>query len=188
MVEKPDLRVVRTRNAIKNAFEELVLEGPIDRITVKALTERAGINRKTFYLHYDTIEALINNIMNEIMDELFEHHEETPDTPEDIAGHASRFFLYMANQPAYVERMVCTPCYYQFGEKVYFEQMARYRSVGNPFWWMPDGEKRLVMRFIRATALDFYRTWVAEGKAVPKDKAADLVAEITLHGVERPMK
>jgi hypothetical protein len=83
---------------------------------------------------------------------------------------------------------VCQPSYYRFGERVYWEQMSRYRAEGNPFRWMPDGQKRLVMRFIRSTALEFYRGWVAEGKRVPKDEAAKLVAQLTLDGVRALMR
>ena len=49
--KKSDLRVVRTRNALRAAFEELIAETTLDKITVKALTDRAGINRKTFYFY-----------------------------------------------------------------------------------------------------------------------------------------
>ncbi|MDO4399929.1 MAG: TetR/AcrR family transcriptional regulator [Coriobacteriia bacterium] len=185
---KQDLRVKRTRNAIRHAFEEMVLTEDFDRITVKAVTERAGINRKTFYLHYETIEALYDDILGSILDDFFERYEETPDVPEDIGGHAQRFFLFMAQQPEYVERMVCQPSYYRFGERVYWEQMSRYRAEGNPFRWMPDGQKRLVMRFIRSTALEFYRGWVAEGKGVPKQEASQLVAQLTLDGVRALMR
>ena len=51
--ERIDPRVERTRRAIKDAFRELVCEKDAGRITVKELTERAGINRKTFYLHFE---------------------------------------------------------------------------------------------------------------------------------------
>jgi hypothetical protein len=73
-------------------------------------------------------------------------------------------------------------------EKVYMEQMSRYRSVGNPFGWMSDGQKRLVARFIRSTALEFYRSWVAEGKVVPPEDAAQLLSDLTCHGVVPLMK
>lgn len=52
---KTDLRVLKTREAIKNAFREMVCEMDADEITVKELTERAMIHRKTFYLHYTCI-------------------------------------------------------------------------------------------------------------------------------------
>ena len=96
---KSDLRVVRTRNALRGAFEELIAETTLDKITVKALTDRAGINRKTFYLHYETIEAFYDEIMNGIMDEFFAYYEKTPDDPWDMDGHARRFFRYLAAQP-----------------------------------------------------------------------------------------
>lgn len=93
---RSDLRVVRTRNALRGAFEELIAETTLDKITVKALTDRAGINRKTFYLHYETIEAFYDEIMNGIMDEFFAYYEKTPDDPWDMDGHARRFFRYLA--------------------------------------------------------------------------------------------
>ncbi len=47
-----DLRVLRTRKTIKEAFVELMEEKGFDAITVKDITTRAGINRGTFYAHY----------------------------------------------------------------------------------------------------------------------------------------
>ena len=45
---KTDLRVVRTRKLIRDAFMDMVGEVGVARITVKDLAERAGINRKSF--------------------------------------------------------------------------------------------------------------------------------------------
>lgn len=66
---KTDLRVVRTRKLIRDAFMDMVGEVGVARITVKDLTERAGINRKTFYLHFESIEALYDSVMNEVMND-----------------------------------------------------------------------------------------------------------------------
>ena len=129
--KKSDLRVVRTRNALRAAFEELIAETTLDKITVKALTDRAGINRKTFYLHYETIEAFYDEIMNVIMDEFFEYYEKTPDDPWDMDGHARRFFRYLAAQPPMIEQLVCSPSFYDFGERIYATQMNRYRAFAN---------------------------------------------------------
>ncbi len=183
--KKSDLRVERTKRAIKDAFRELVCEKDAGRITVKELTERAGINRKTFYLHYLSIEALYSDVLEGIMDDFFREHETTPEKPQDIWGHAQRFFLFLAQQPLSTERLVCSPdCYDDFGRKLYFDQMRRYRTAGNPFEWMPEAKMELVLNFIRSTALDFYRQWVKGGKAVDPEEAAELLSELTCHGVE----
>ena len=63
---KPDLRVIKTQKAIKNAFKEMVMEMDASKITVKELSERAQIHRKTFYLHYTTMEALYEDVLKEV--------------------------------------------------------------------------------------------------------------------------
>ena len=45
---KEDLRVIRTREAIRKTFEEMICEMDYEQISIKELTERARINRKTF--------------------------------------------------------------------------------------------------------------------------------------------
>ena len=190
MADKPnDLRVARTRKAIRTAFEEMAPRLGLGKITVKALAEQAGINRKTFYLHYETLDALYDEVMTEIMDDYFENYETTPEIPEDLDGHARRFFLFLAGQSKVVEELVCQPSYYDFGERVYREQMARYQARGaDPFVWLGDGKYELTLSFIRNTALDFYRQWVRDGKVVPPEEAAALLSELTCHGVEQLMR
>lgn len=184
-----DLRVARTREAIRGAFNELIMEKDADRITVKELAERARINRKTFYLHFDSIEALYDDHIRRIMDEFFAEHETTPNVPEDLDGHARRFFEFMSAQSPITERLVCYPGSYDFGSRLYYEQMMRYKEAGrDPFSWLGPGKHELVLRFIRSTALDFYRSWVRGGKAVPIDEAAELLATITCHGAHALMK
>lgn len=48
-MEQTDLRVIRTKKLIKDAFFSLIEEQGFEAVTVKQLTERAGINRGTFY-------------------------------------------------------------------------------------------------------------------------------------------
>ena len=57
-----DIRVKKTRRAIQKAFIELLREKPIEKITVKEIAERAEINKTTFYAHYETLDALINQL------------------------------------------------------------------------------------------------------------------------------
>lgn len=71
-----DLRVKKTRNSIINAFIQLRSKKPIEKISVKELSQLAMINKATFYLHYKDIydlsdsleEELIQNVLNSITD------------------------------------------------------------------------------------------------------------------------
>ncbi len=64
-----DLRIQRTRNNIINAFIELRSKKPIEKITVKELSDLAIINKATFYLHYKDIYDLSDSIEDELIDD-----------------------------------------------------------------------------------------------------------------------
>lgn len=70
MAQKTDRRVKRSQRAIQNAFYDMLLDIGFDSITVKDITERADISRKTFYLHYADKFDLLKNIVNMRLDEL----------------------------------------------------------------------------------------------------------------------
>ena len=51
-----------TKKAIIEAFIELLGERPLDKITVKDIVTRCGVNRNTFYYYYQDIYALVADI------------------------------------------------------------------------------------------------------------------------------
>lgn len=62
-----DLRIQRTKKSIINAFIELRAKKPIEKITVKELSDRALIHKATFYTHYSDIYDLSQQLENEVM-------------------------------------------------------------------------------------------------------------------------
>jgi len=49
---KLDARTRRTRMLLGDAFLRLIMEKPIEDITVQEVLDRAGVGRSTFYLHF----------------------------------------------------------------------------------------------------------------------------------------
>ena len=70
--QKTDLRVLKTRRAIREAFSELLTEKPFESITVQNIIDKALVNRKTFYNHYrdkyDLAEQVMISIGNDLRD------------------------------------------------------------------------------------------------------------------------
>jgi AcrR family transcriptional regulator len=58
--EKLDPRVKRTRALILSSFEALLSEKGFESISVQDVTDRAGINRATFYAHFPDKYALLD--------------------------------------------------------------------------------------------------------------------------------
>lgn len=61
-----DKRIIKTRTSIKNAFMELVENMEISKISVSDLSNKALINRSTFYLHYSDVSEVAADIEKEI--------------------------------------------------------------------------------------------------------------------------
>jgi len=58
--EKLDPRVKRTRNLILTSFESLLAERGFESISVQDVTDKAEINRATFYAHFPDKYALLD--------------------------------------------------------------------------------------------------------------------------------
>lgn len=63
-----------TKKAIKDTFVEILEDRPLSQITVKDIVEKCGINRNSFYYHYQDIPALIEEIVTEEADKIIEEH------------------------------------------------------------------------------------------------------------------
>ena len=59
--QKLDPRVKRTRQLLEQAFMDVLREKGFQTITVQDITERAGVNRATFYAHFDDKYALLDH-------------------------------------------------------------------------------------------------------------------------------
>lgn len=64
-----DLRVVKTKAAIRDALFGLMSEKELAKITISEICVRARINRKTFYAHYRAPSDVIEELENEVLEE-----------------------------------------------------------------------------------------------------------------------
>ncbi|MFJ7969971.1 TetR/AcrR family transcriptional regulator [Psychrobacillus sp. NPDC096389] len=74
--KKIDRRITRTKRMIRDAFTQLMEEKGFEAITVSDLTEKADINRGTFYLHYKDKYDLLEQSEEEVFEELDKITEE----------------------------------------------------------------------------------------------------------------
>lgn len=70
-----DRRVARSRRAIRAAFERLVMERPLDYITVSAIAREADVDRKTFYQHFGSVDGLLDEMALEVVGRVLDDAE-----------------------------------------------------------------------------------------------------------------
>lgn len=67
-LEKTDRRIGKTQKSIRDALMNILKEKNVSQITIKELAESANINRKTFYMHYSSIDDIFDKIENETIE------------------------------------------------------------------------------------------------------------------------
>ncbi|WP_042196421.1 TetR/AcrR family transcriptional regulator [Paenibacillus camerounensis] len=72
-----DRRSIKTKASIKQAFLTLLNTKAISKITVLEISELADIGRSTFYLHYQDIYDLYNEIEAEMFDQLNQFYDDS---------------------------------------------------------------------------------------------------------------
>ncbi|OIK15835.1 TetR family transcriptional regulator [Bacillus sp. MUM 116] len=90
-IQKMDPRVVRTRQMLRDALVELIHERGYEKITVQDITNRATLNRATFYLHYRDKLDLLCQSSDEILNDLTESINLSFDRKEE--------FDFLSDQP-----------------------------------------------------------------------------------------
>ncbi len=68
-MNKSESKYFATAARMDEAFLELIEKKDFAYITVKEICERAGVNRSTFYLHYETVGDLLAESAQHIIDE-----------------------------------------------------------------------------------------------------------------------
>ena len=86
-MNKNESKYFNTARKMDDALVELLQEKSLEFITVKEICQRAGVNRSTFYLHYETIGDLLAECAeaaNARFLSYFEHDERAHDFIEGI--------------------------------------------------------------------------------------------------------
>lgn len=73
----------RTKEIIITAFEELLEEKPLNRISVRDIVERCEVNRNTFYYYFQDIPALTQEVIRNMIDQIIDRSNCNFQSPMD---------------------------------------------------------------------------------------------------------
>lgn len=86
-MNKNETKYLNTARMMDEALITLLEKKNYEFITVKEICERAGVNRSTFYLHYETMNDLLEETIDYITAKMYgEFHDELQIDKEKIAS------------------------------------------------------------------------------------------------------
>ena len=91
--KKLDPRVVRTRQMLREALIASILEKGYDGTSIQDITDRAGLRRATFYLHYRDKDELMFSLIRDMLDDLMRKIEDQSSHNFSAASQGSEDLL-----------------------------------------------------------------------------------------------
>lgn len=187
-----DRRIVRSRNAILSAFERLLMEKALADITVSAIAREANVDRKTFYVHFGTVDGLLDAIAEDVVGMIVDSVERTlaslgSDPNERALGAAATFFRTV--NEALCNNLVLNR---QLIDNIPLDDfMARLRAPLEREIaerdLLPMGLKDELfdyyLAFLLSGIIGIYRTWALSDGSVPIERISEVANNLTLSGL-----
>ena len=183
-----DLRIIRTRDAIRKAFTKMMLKKDYKEITIKDLAKTANINRKTFYLHYNSLDDLLEEIQQEIADE-FVNRIAAFKGQADLAKLTREFFLYSLEGDGLNQHINCDESCRFVSNKIMkkiMDKSTQYTNIEEDKY-----RQNIINAFLTTTSMEIFRQWVADGKKIPLEEIIAFTVQLLtkgVSGIERPLR
>ena len=188
--KRVDRRVLRSRRAIIEAFERLLVGQDLERITVSAIAREANIDRKTFYVHFGTIDGLLDAVAEEMVERIVA----TVDERLAITVPAARPQVALSTFFETLNSVVLSNLALnrRFFESVPTDTLLlRFcRPLGRLFiarGMVPAGMGEELfgyhLTYLLGGIVSIYRAWVLSDGAVPIQDISDAALALTLRGL-----
>ena len=108
------------KQAIRNSFIKLLNEKPLKQISVKDIVEDCGVNRNTFYYHYQDIPSLLETIVEEDTNRIISKYSEISSledcllaiTDFALANKRAVFHIYNSAKKDFYEQHLLRICHF----------------------------------------------------------------------------
>ena len=188
MLPKVDPRTRRTQILIRDSFIELLIEQGFDKITVSAITERANINRATFYRHYTSVDNLVSRLTDLLFADVIVETDEGLDT-NDVRSWAI-LFEHVAHYATFYKAMIGPNGIPGFRDRVQESVEREMRQRLDLSDWAEEQAKMplsLAVRYMAAAQVGFIQWWLENDMPFRPLAAAEYLISLHTQGGARAL-
>ncbi len=185
-----DRRVQKTRSSIQQAYLALLMEKKSMKMTITELARKANIDRKTFYLHYDTTDDVLRDYNKQLIARLLELLEKQ----DFFNQNFNTVSLYAAMNQIISENMeffrhIASMDYYDS----FWEQSKEALTTGICNMYrkkvlVSEDVMKLYSRFVLSGTLEVYREWLKGNLPFSMEELGRLTSEVSFRGFSPALK
>lgn len=186
---KMDIRVIKTKKAIREGILQLLAEKTIDDISITELAQIAQINRKTFYNYYQNPHQVLDELENELVEEFvcavnasdwidwydgsnFDFHKIFSCITKSVQENKETYrYLLKIRKTSDIMIKIETRLKVEA-----IEYFSKYLHIGEDFIVM-------IMEYVISGMFAVYRKWFQDGQQVPADEVAKKIGIMSISGV-----
>lgn len=179
MPDRIDKRIVRTRQLIRDSFCRLLEKKPSSQISVTELCNLSGINRNTFYCHYQNTREVLEEMEQEVMSQI---NDALGDVHNSVEAITLTCRILKDNQK------ICRVLMTGNAESGLFSSVLDLSSIrglnvmkkeNNP---LLQKYQVMLSDFLVAGSNALIQAWVRSGMKESPEDIAELITEICYHG------
>jgi len=182
-VSESDPRSIRTRDLLRDSLKRLVAHKNFSSLTIQDITQSAGLNRTTFYLHYSGLHELLEDCARTLFEQM--RADIYANKVADLNRNASAFvpfvksvFEHLEQHEKFYRAMLGRQgdpafrgLFQELLSELIFEPVLEQNptSIGNP-------SLEMTMRFFSAGFTGIAAWWLENGKPMSVEQASLQVA------------
>lgn len=187
---KSDRRVKKTKKAIKDALLALVMEDHPPKITITAVAKKADIDRKTFYLHYDSV----NDVVREMSRERLASFQSSINQADYLSGPINVAALFtmlndsMEEELDIYRHIARNPEYsffwHEIGVAVKETFIATYAKTLN----ISEKELQICAEYFTSATTTLYIKWLNDEIDLTLEELVETMAGLSTYGLQKYFK
>lgn len=188
--KRTDRRIEKTIKATETAYFELLSEKKNDRITITELADRANIDRKTFYLHYNSVDDVIDRhsraTVARIMAEL-----ENKGFFNDVLDVSVFFETVLAVREEELQEFEVlqdpeiTALAWRHAENNLKDMLS---DIAYRFFDEPDSEMELSIKFYTAGIMSIFVSYIRQEIDIDPHELVRILSDLTENGISNKLK
>lgn len=174
-MNKQDLRVQKTHQALITSFSDLLQTKSFEQITVQDLCAKANVRRSTFYRHFNDKYDLLNHVFGTLIDHFRELYlpDINPDNPRQFFEKLMRDVLTFIHDNKDIVRSVITLNFYGEVYTIFYEQI--YKAVQKQIEFDRQSgqfyvDVTIYGEFLTGGILSVITNWIQHGQQQSIDK------------------
>ena len=188
---KVDRRIERSRSLILEALKRLLGRQGADKITISAVSREAGVDRKTVYAHFSSIEGLYEKLAEEIVTRMLDEVERSCGHVASLtegADESARAVFSAINRAIeadeeldrHIVKNVSEEALVNMLRDILGRALKERRLVPSS---IPDALYAYYLQFSVAATVSVYRMWLLSDRSIPIESASLVARQMLVEGI-----